>query len=212
MKILLTLILGIVLTAVSSAQQGISVLASSEGNEPTRLQHSFAFERDALALRGFSNLDLSSRSDLNRYQIKPRLAYTLAAMEPVRLQAVVQQEWLRADISYPTPKGVGHKTVQAQSLRSGGGLVTQALGISSEFNLYLHDSQTGGLRLEMFNSARIGEGWSVSNQFWRDFSAVTSFNQASVQWRATPAVSVVLQHNAFTGKIPVYRVGVCVSF
>jgi len=212
MKTLITLILGMALSMQVAAQQSMAVMASTEANEPTRLQHSFAFERDNIALRGFSNLDLSSHSDLNRYQIKPRLAYTLAAMEPVRFQAVVQQEWFRADISYPTPKGMAYRTVQVQSLRSGFGLVTQALGISSEFNLYLHDSQTGGARLEMFNSARIGEGWSVSNQFWRDFSTATSFNQASVQWRATPAVSVVLQHNAFTGKTPVYRVGLCVTF
>lgn len=212
MKTLITLILGMAVSIQAAAQQNLSVMASNEANEPTRLQHSFAIEGDTLALRGFSNLDLSSHSDLNRYQIKPRLAYTVAEAEPVRVQAVAQQEWFRADISYPTPKGIGNKTVQTQALRSGVGLVTQALGISSEFNLYLHDSQTGGARLEMFNSVRVVERWSISNQFWRDFSVATSFNQASVQWRATPAVSMVLQHNAFTGKIPVYRVGVCVTF
>lgn len=195
-------------TGAARAENVMTALVTTEASNEWRLQHAFGIKHEAVTFAGHSNLDVDASGTLNRVQIKPRVS--LGIDGPWRL--TLQQEWFWSRIEVQTPRGELVKHIRFDATRIGIGHFGQWEGLRNELNLYLRDTQSGGARLEVFTFGKLTDRWSVTNQFWRDFSAATSFNQVSLQWRMSPDVSLALQHNVLTGKAPVYRVGICVNF
>jgi hypothetical protein len=203
-----------VLLAVSTAvfgHQQFGLLGTDEQGKELRFQHVYDVRTGRTRLAGLTNLDWDG-SRLTRYQLKPRFSYDFVQEKPYQLEFVYQKEWFWNEFQVQTRRGWVTREVRTDVDRIGVGMRNQTKHIRNELIVYVHDSDTGGQRIEDILTIRLPYRFTINNQYWRDFETDVTFNQVSLLYALDKHISLIVQNNTVTNRDNVIRAGVWVRF
>lgn len=208
---ILTFVL-IFICGVASAADTVVAYTSDENVLPTRLQHTYNYKiTESFNISGTNNFDLSSDNNLDRTQIKPRLKYSVADFDGLKINLVDQFEYFNYYFDVRTPKKVIEKQVEFHSNRFGAGLAYKNSFMSTEVNYYVTDSYTQNDRFDTYLTLFYGKLF-YNNQYWYVPETKDRFQQATVGYKVTDSVSLVVQQQYQNNKDSITRFGVSILF